>query len=131
MKILCEVSVGELIDKMTILEIKSKKIKDKEKLENIKDELSAVKITVKTYDFSEEVFSLKKELKKINEHLWKIEDDIRAKEKKRKFDYEFVAIARSVYYKNDERFKIKNKINKACNSRFSEEKSYEEYEKGE
>lgn len=122
-----EVSVGEVIDKYTILEIKQERIIDDKKLVNIAKEKSALLLTLQDYNylskFSEEI----KELKSINEKLWEIEDKIRLKELNREFDNDFIELARAVYITNDKRFEIKNKINQMCNSSLREEKSYEKY----
>lgn len=122
-----EVSVGEAIDKYTILEIKQERIMDDKKLVNIAKEKSALLLTLQDYDylskFSEEI----KQLKNINEKLWEIEDKIRLKELNREFDNDFIELARAVYITNDKRFEIKNKINQICNSSLREEKSYEKY----
>ena len=121
-----EISIGELADKITILEIKSERIKDKVKLKNIKKELSTLRkylIQTKISEKSEKFI----ELKKVNEELWEIEDKIRIKEQKREFDDEFIQLARSVYFKNDIRFEIKKKINLLTSSDFIEEKEYVDY----
>jgi hypothetical protein len=128
MKIKTQISVGELLDKISILKIKSKKIKDQEKLSNIKIELSSLLEIVDENLGSYKESSLRlNDLVKVNSLLWDIEDDIREKERKGQFDEEFVKLARSVYYTNDKRFEIKNLINKESGSEFKEEKSYEEY----
>ena len=122
-----EISVGELIDKYTILQIKLEKIKDISKLKNIEIEskLLSDALQCKNYFliFSKEIV----ELQSINEKLWIIEDSIREKEKKKEFDNEFIELARSVYITNDIRFDIKNKINKMSDSAIVEEKSYSKY----
>jgi hypothetical protein len=122
-----EVSVGEVIDKYTILDIKSEKIKDKDKLTNIIKEKNILSLSLSEHNyfilFSTEI----NELKIINEKLWDIEDRIRIKEFKMEFDDEFIELARSVYITNDIRFNIKNKINKLSNSNIVEEKSYFKY----
>lgn len=120
--ILIPVSIGELVDKLTILEIKREKINDITKLEKANKEYCELK---KLYNnlYEEEY----KELKQINLQLWEIEDNIRIKEKNKKFDEEFVQLARSVYITNDKRYEIKNKINIKSNSEINEVKSYETY----
>lgn len=123
-----EVPIGELIDKITILQIKEKRIHEPIKLANIRKELSAL---LKTYDHyvieSKDLQELTHHLRKTNETLWDIEDAIRDKELYKKFDEEFIALARSVYYTNDERCRIKRAINELCGSRLIEEKSYRDY----
>ena len=120
--ILVPVSIGELVDKLTILDIKQEKIVDLTKIEKVKKEYFELKkIYDKSYD--EEY----KQLKEINLKLWEIEDNIRIKEKNKEFDEEFITLARSVYKTNDQRFNIKNKINIKSNSDINEVKSYEKY----
>ena len=116
------VSNGELIDKLTILEIKKEKISNDEKLIKINKEFNEL---IKLFDtnFQYEY----NELKKINLELWNIEDNIRVKEKNNEFDNEFIELARSVYKTNDKRFSIKNKINIKSKSEINEVKSYEKY----
>ena len=124
-KILVEVSVGELLDKISILEIKKEKIKDQSKLKFINEEFKLLKDqydkNVKPDDKINKLFSA---LKEINNKLWNIEDKIRIKEKLKTFDNEFIEIARSVYIENDKRSEIKREINIKCNSELVEEKSY-------
>jgi len=124
-----EISYGELIDKITILEIKAERIKTRSKLHNIQTELLILN-NIYYHDISstEEIKSLKKELKKINEQLWEIEDDIRLKEHNKKFDDEFIKLARLVYITNDRRGEIKRKINELLGSYLMEEKEYTKYE---
>ena len=125
-KILAEISAGELIDKITILEIKKEKIKNKEKIENVNRELISLNESLKKYiPNNNKILSLKNELKKINLKLWEIEDGKRAAEKNKKFDEEFIELARNVYKFNDERAKIKLAINNALGSNIKEVKSYE------
>jgi hypothetical protein len=114
-----EVSNGEIVDKLTILEIKKEKCLDNSKLENIQKELSYLKEVVDELDVSTEVIN---ELRDINQKLWSIEDQIRECESKWRFGDDFIQLARSVYYTNDKRFEIKNKINSITNSNFKEEK---------
>jgi hypothetical protein len=118
MKITIPVSVGELIDKITILEIKAF-FSDDEYIHKELDELNLIKSTLTQYLLEYEI-----ELKKINETLWKIEDKIRQKEKNKEFDEEFIELARSVYINNDERARIKKKINECTNSEIQEIKIY-------
>jgi len=118
MKITIPVSVGELIDKITILQIKSL-FTDNEYVTKELKELNKIKSTITQYILEYEV-----SLKKVNEKLWKIEDKLRELEKEQRFDEEFIELARSVYITNDERAKIKRKINEVCNSDFQEIKLY-------
>ena len=125
-KILAEISAGELIDKITILEIKEAKIFNKEKLFDVKKELSSLNETLKKFIPDDSIIlKYKKDLKKINLKLWDIEDEKRSAEKKQKFDNEFIKLARSVYKFNDERAKIKLAINNILGSNIKEVKSYE------
>lgn len=129
MKIKTAISVGELLDKISILKIKSKKITNKEKLLNISIELSELMSVC-----NEELSSYKNcneminQLEFVNTELWEIEDEIRKQENKKDFNEKFIALARSVYITNDKRFDIKNKINQECGSIIKEEKSYEQYQ---
>jgi hypothetical protein len=122
-----EVSIGEAVDKATILSIKSEKIKDSSKLININKELSyLLDILERDYEITNtnELFV---KLKSVNENLWVIEDSIRDKEFNKEFDSVFIELARSVYITNDERFNIKKTIDSVYGSNFSEEKSYKKY----
>ena len=127
-KILVEVSVGELLDKLTILEIKQEKIKDPEKLKFINDEYSALKDqlnkSVKSDPKLDELFN---SLKKINEKLWIIEDDKRLCEKSSDFGDKFVKLSRDVHFLNDDRAKIKLEINNYTGSKIKEIKEYTKY----
>ena len=128
MKIETPISVGEFLDKISILKIKSFKIKDEEKLKNIKFELEHLnKILEEKLSDYEHLKERGEELYQVNTSLWNIEDQIRECERKKEFDSDFVFLARSVYITNDKRFEIKNKINEECGSNFKEEKSYEDY----
>ncbi len=129
MTIKIPVSYGELIDKLTILDIKKIKISEQKKLENINKEFDLLE---------ESVFEFKKQnindynkfyfdLKEINLKLWEIEDQIRVCEKNKSFDKEFIEFSRSIYKLNDKRFNIKNEINLRFNSSIAEQKDYEEY----
>jgi septal ring factor EnvC (AmiA/AmiB activator) len=118
MKITIPVSVGELIDKITILEIKSL-FTDNQYVTKELEELNKIKSTITQYILEYEI-----SLKKVNEKLWKIEDKLRKLEKEQRFDEEFIELARSVYITNDERANIKRKINEVCNSDFQEIKLY-------
>ena len=129
MKNQINISVGELIDKITILQIKKEKIKDLEKLKIVSHELELLENSLNSFEKSKknELENFMIELKKINQKLWIIEDDIRLLEKNKKFDDNFIELARSVYITNDKRFEIKNKINRLFSSNIEEVKSYEEY----
>jgi len=122
------ISWGELIDKMTILEIKAVRLKSPAALANVDKELKllAVKAGAALHS-SGEVPVLKDRLSKVNAALWEIEDKIREKEARQEFDAEFVALARSVYQRNDERAAIKRQINTLLSSDLVEEKSYSSY----
>ena len=125
-KILAEISAGELIDKITILEIKKEKISNKEKLVEINKELISLNETLKkSIDNESKISSFKNDLKNINLKLWDIEEGKRSAEKNNKFDEKFIELARSVYKFNDERAKIKLAINNAFGSNIKEVKSYE------
>lgn len=127
MNINIPVSLGELIDKITILEIKQDKIKDSEKNKNITFELNLLNDKLNSFPSNNELVDLKNKLKEVNTELWDIEDQIRICEKRNNFDREFINLARNVYITNDKRFEIKNKINKKFSSDIQEVKSYEEY----
>jgi len=120
-----EVSVGEIVDKLSILQIKTSFINDEEKLSNVKKEYDYLydivfkEMKIEQTDFFDMV--------SINQKLWKIEDDIRDKERTKTFDDEFISLARSVYVTNDERAEIKKRINLKYGSNFIEEKSYSDY----
>ena len=121
-------SVGELIDKITILKLKIKFIKNKEQLKNINNELDILKPLLKENKLeTDEINQLTNQLYEINLKLWEIEDDLRDKERKSEFDDEFIALARSVYFTNDNRAEIKKKINLSSGSTLLEEKSYAKY----
>ena len=125
-KILAEISAGELIDKITILEIKKEKIIDKEKLIEVDKELVSLNETLKkSINDENKILSFKKDLKNINLKLWDIEDGKRSAEKNNKFDEKFIQLARNVYKFNDERAKIKLAINNTLGSNIKEVKSYE------
>ena len=128
MRVNLPASVGELFDKITILEIKRSKIKDKIKLKIINQELNLLKKVVLTKKIkTRNMTSLIKKLKNINLKLWNIEDKLRIFEKKKLFKKDFINYARKVYYMNDKRSYLKNEINKQTNSHISEVKSYEKY----
>ena len=125
-KILAEISAGELIDKITILEIKKEKISNKEKLVEVNKELNSLNETLKkTINDESKIINFKNDLKNINLKLWDIEDGKRLAEKNNKFDERFIELSRSVYKFNDERAKIKLAINNALGSNLKEVKSYE------
>ena len=128
-KIYIETSVGELIDKITILEIKKSKISNNEKIVQIEKEyISLIDTTKKIDNFKMEDFKKHKDnLKKINLKLWEIEDKLRILEKEKKFDNSFIELARSVYINNDQRAKIKSLINDLSGSNIREVKDYNEY----
>jgi hypothetical protein len=123
-----EISVGELFDRFSILNLKSWFIKDNEKLKYIYREIKELELMVFKYfginKYGSELYS---ELEETNRDLWVIEDKLREFEKDRIFDEKFIAHARMVYYKNDERAKIKSKIDELYGSEIREQKSYEEY----
>ena len=122
------VSYGELIDKITILEIKSERIRDAAKLANVRVELDLLNETWHAGAASRGDIAAEREaLRRVNEALWDIEDDIRIKEKAKAFDAVFIELARSVYIRNDERATIKRAINTKLGSMLVEEKSYEDY----
>jgi hypothetical protein len=120
-----EVSVGEIVDKLSILQIKTEFIKDEEKLNNVKKEYNYLydivfnEMKIQQSDFFDMV--------SINKELWKIEDDIRDKERSKEFDDEFIQLARAVYVTNDKRANVKKGINIKYGSNFIEEKSYSDY----
>ena len=122
------VSVGEVVDKVTILEIKSERISDQAKVANVKAELDSLRPLVSGGVFdSAEVVDLTNGLRAVNGELWDIEDDIRAEEAAGRFGDRFIELARAVYVTNDRRAELKKKINLATGSQLVEEKSYEDY----
>jgi hypothetical protein len=123
------VSPGELIDKITILEIKQERIKDADKVKNVNLELELLESLWdgSVYQSSALVVKKRAELKFINEELWVIEDDLRLKELKAEFDRDFIELARSVYLTNDRRASVKREINLEVGSKLIEEKSYQDY----
>ncbi|MDN5923675.1 MAG: DUF6165 family protein [Xanthomonadales bacterium] len=122
------VSYGELIDKITILEIKSERMHDPDKLVNVRDELALLESTwAADPHAATDISAERAALKTVNSGLWEIEDAIRVKEKAQAFDADFIALARSVYVRNDERAAVKREINMRLGSRLVEEKSYEDY----
>ena len=128
MQLQVPVSVGEVLDKITILQIKLAHISDAAKRVNIQNELDALLPLVASDTFTtDQMKGLIAELKAVNELLWKIEDDIREKEAAKNFNAEFIRLARSVYITNDKRAEIKKQINLATGSDLVEEKSYGSY----
>ena len=127
-KIYSEISAGELFVKISILEIKKNKIKEKTKRNIVLKELTSLKeIVDDNIKKSKSLAKLYKKLKSVNLKLWKIEDDIRDCERKRNFQNKFIKLARAVYFTNDERSRVKNKINSLTKSNISEVKSYKKY----
>ena len=122
------ISWGELLDKITILEIKSENLVSKSALQNVENEQQQLNTILLKYALDKKnIGMLFAELKKINKKLWDIEDSIREKERKKSFDEAFIQLARSVYIINDQRSRVKRNINDALGSDLIEEKSYSEY----
>ena len=122
------VSFGELIDKVTILEIKSERIADAAKLANVRDELQLLnELWAHDPASRTDISTERAELKRINKALWEIEDEIRVKERDQAFDARFIELARAVYHTNDKRAAVKRAINLRLGSRLVEEKSYQPY----
>jgi Family of unknown function (DUF6165) len=122
------VSYGELIDKITILEIKSARMSDPAKLANVRHELDLLNTTWQQAPASAtDIADLWARLRTVNERLWVVEDDLRILEKAQRFDAGFVRLARSVYFENDERARVKREINQRLGSTLVEEKSYQDY----
>ncbi|VAW71505.1 hypothetical protein MNBD_GAMMA10-2266 [hydrothermal vent metagenome] len=127
-QILIPISPGELLDKITILEIKAERIDSSEKKANVKRELSMLnKVWSDAVTEDGQLTELRKQLKSVNESLWVIEDDIRDEEHARRFTERFIELARSVYVTNDQRANIKKRINQHLKSDIVEEKSYQDY----
>lgn len=120
------VSVGELLDKISILKVKTRKVKNAHKLKFIQEELELLTNTAEQASVLDE--DLIAELESVNEALWIIEDDIRVKERDKSFGDDFIELARAVYVTNDMRFEIKNKVNEKYNSGIREQKDYVEYQ---
>jgi len=123
-----EISIGELVDKVSILEIKLEKFKDEAKKANVRKEYNLLKKDMETLGIDTQNADYL-DLKKVNLSLWDIEDKIRVKEREQAFDEEFIRLARSVYFENDNRAAIKKRINLAHGSNLVEEKEYVDYKK--
>lgn len=127
-QILIPISPGELLDKITILEIKSERIESSEKKANVINELGMLnQVWNESVEEDSDLTAMRKELKSINEALWEIEDDIRDEERNRRFSDRFIELARSVYVTNDQRADVKKRINLHLKSDIVEEKSYQDY----
>ncbi len=122
-----EVSVGEVVDRVSILEIKLERVTDPAKVENIRTEYDLLRKTMEQAGVSCESDGFR-ELRAVNQRLWEIEDQIRKKERDGKFDEEFIELARSVYRENDRRFEIKSRISRDAGSKLVEEKEYVDYD---
>jgi len=124
------VSWGEMIDKITILEVKEQRLSSPQAIANVRNELAVLSRAVAELKPAPEALSaLKQRLKTINEKLWEVEDGIRAKEAAKNFDPQFIELARSVYFHNDERARIKREINELLKSGLVEEKQYTSYQR--
>ena len=127
-EILVPVSVGELVDKITILEIKSAKLTNERALRNVRKELRLLEAALDSSGIpSDDLADLRAALKSVNSELWVVEDRIREKERDGEFDARFVELARAVYVTNDRRARIKKQINRVSGSSLTEEKSYADY----
>jgi hypothetical protein len=127
-QILIPISPGELLDKITILQIKAERIVDPAKVANVCSELAMLqKVWDESVSEDDEIRALSAELKSINETLWEIEDDIRDEERNRRFGERFIELARAVYIVNDDRANAKKEVNLHLNSSIVEEKSYQDY----
>lgn len=127
-QILIPISPGELLDKITILEIKSERIQDQEKKANVDRELAMLnRVWEDSVTQDDALSGMRDELKSINETLWVIEDDIRDEERNKRFEARFIELARSVYVTNDQRADVKKRINLHLKSDIVEEKSYQDY----
>ena len=132
MKILAPISVGEIFDKLSILQIKEQKISEPTKLSNVKNEINELKKSIIDFEIDQQSYSdllnrLKAKLFETNSKLWDIEDALRKLEKEKIFEQEFISLARQVYITNDERAEIKKEINELTGSSIIEEKYYSEY----
>ena len=121
------VSVGELIDKLSILQVKKLKITNPERLKYVSEEFELLYSQSEVYFQVNEIKSLYESLTEINSALWDVEDKLRVFESEKKFDEEFIDLARKVYYTNDERFRLKNEINSITSSKIREVKDYKPY----
>jgi hypothetical protein len=121
------ISIGELIDKLSILHVKQTMISDQNKLKFVNKEFELLYNFSSTYLDNEQISNIYHELVDTNNILWKIEDELRVKEKNKSFDDEFIDLARKVYLTNDIRFSLKNKINELTNSEIREQKDYVKY----
>lgn len=125
------ISIGELLDKLTILRIKQQHISDPNKIRNINTEYNILNARYSTIDIKQDVEHhirmLTESLHAINKIIWDVEDEIRSHESRKEFNNRFIELARSVYYNNDERARIKREINKLLDSKIIEEKSYADY----
>ena len=129
--ILTPISPGELIDKLTILEIKTERTQDAAKLANVRHELDLLQETWRKSGHDQRVIQTQwDELRRINAELWDIEDLIREEERAQRFEAEFIRLARAVYVTNDARARVKREINTQLGSKIVEEKSYSEYRSG-
>ena len=127
-KILSEISAGELLDKISILEIKLEKVKDKNALDEIKKEYEMLKkIQNSSIELKGDIKKLFNSIKEVNLNLWEVEDDLRICEKNKNFEEKFIELARKVYFNNDKRSKIKSEINQILNSNIKEIKQYVNY----
>ena len=127
-KILSEISAGELLDKISILEIKREKIKDKTDLEEINKEYKILKeVQNSSIEVTEKLKTLFKKIKEVNQNLWNIEDKLRFCEKNKDFGKNFIELARGVYFNNDKRAKLKNEINEILKSNIREIKQFVDY----
>jgi phenylalanyl-tRNA synthetase alpha subunit len=127
-EILIPISPGELLDKITILEIKSERIESEEKRTNVNRELEILnKVWTNSVPEDDTITGLRNKLKSINEELWDIEDDIRDEERDKRFEQRFIELARAVYVTNDKRANAKKEINIYLKSEIVEEKSYQDY----
>lgn len=123
------VSPGEVLDKITILEIKSERMSDPDKVANVRVELALLQKTWADFVNADAVIkALHEQLKQINETLWEVEDDIRDKERLKEFDEQFIQLARKVYFTNDRRSRVKKELNLHLGSQIVEEKSYQDYD---
>jgi len=127
-EILIPISPGELLDKITILQIKAERIDHPAKVANVRSELDMLqKVWGESVNEDDQIRALSDELKSINERLWVIEDDIRDEERNKRFGERFIELARAVYVVNDDRANAKKKVNLHLNSSIVEEKSYQDY----